>query len=136
MLDVALGFAVIDAFEPFVFGRFGLTEETKTNSGAPLVFGAGARIYTMSEERFKIFFSPWIGVDLTTGPASSGKDFAPYGSTAADYKTDVLLHIDAGPQLELSRTVGLFAAGGLTFGMLRYLTTTAELALGVQLRVP
>ena len=131
-----VGVLVVDFFEPFVFGRFGLSNESKTNSGAPVVLGAGARLYTMSEDRFKIFFSPWAAVDLTSGPASNGADFAPYRSTAADYKTDFLLHIDAGPQFEFSRYIGVYASGGLTFGMLRYLSTNAELALGVELRAP
>lgn len=135
-LGVAVGYALADFFEPFVFGRFGLSDEAKTNSGAPLVLGAGARLYTMSEDRFKIFFSPWAAVDLTSGPAGNGPDFAPYGSKADDYKTDLLLHIDAGPQFEISRNVGIYASGGLTFGMLRYLSTNAELALGVELRAP
>ena len=49
--------------------RFGLSDEaSQTNAGKMLQVGAGARLYTMSDSRFKIFFSPWLGVDLTPGP--------------------------------------------------------------------
>ena len=35
--------------------------------------GVGARLYTMSDSRFKIFFSPWLGLDSTSGPLEADR---------------------------------------------------------------
>jgi hypothetical protein len=136
-LGLAVGFAPVDFFEPFAFVRFGLSDETQTNSGKAVLAGAGLRLYTMSDSRFKIFFSPWLGLDFTDGP----KDLqypgdAQLGVTPESYRTDLLVHLDVGPHYDFSRGFGIYANGGLTFGMLRSLGANAELALGVQLRGP
>jgi hypothetical protein len=136
-LGLAVGFSPVDFFEPFAFVRFGLSDETQTNSGKAVLAGAGLRLYTMSDSRFKIFFSPWLGLDFTGGP----KDLqypgdAQLGVTADSYRTDLLVHLDVGPHYDFSRGFGIYANGGLTFGMLRSLGANAELALGVQLRGP
>jgi hypothetical protein len=108
--------------------------------------GAGARLYTMSDSRFKIFFAPFIGLDLTGGPVEAANGSAPPGSLALQevqagvqpgaYRTDLLAHLDIGPQYDFSRYVGAYLSGGLTFQMLRYLGATAEVTIGLQLRAP
>jgi hypothetical protein len=145
-LGVAIGFSAVDFFEPFVFARFGLANEVdRTNEGKLLQIGAGARIYTMSDSPLKIFFSPFLGVDLTGGPleaigtgprGSAGRDDFAAGVTAASHRTELLAHLDVGPQYDFSRMFGAYLSGGLTFQMLRYLGATAELTVGLQMRAP
>jgi hypothetical protein len=145
-LGIALGFAILDFFEPYAFARFGLSDESsQTNHGKLLQVGAGARIYTMSDSRFKIFFSPWLGLDLTEGPkfpiaagphGDPGADDKAAGVVDAAYRTDLLVHLDIGPQYDFSKGFGVYFSGGLTFQMLSYLGATADLAIGVQLRAP
>jgi hypothetical protein len=149
-IGVALGFAMIDSFEPFVFARFGLSDEADhSNQGKFVQVGVGARLYTMSDSRFKIFFAPFLGLDLTNGPvfpierAAPGSpgnpgtdDFATGKVTNDSYRTDLLAHLDIGPQYDISRAFGVYLSGGLTFQMLRYLGASADLTLGVQMRAP
>jgi hypothetical protein len=146
-IGVALGFSMVDFFEPFVVARFGLADEADhTNQGKFVQVGVGARLYTMSDSRFKIFFSPFIGLDMTGGPVvpigpgphgSPGADDAATGKVTNDsFRTDILAHLDIGPQFDISRAFGVYVSGGLTFQMLRYLGATADLALGVQMRAP
>jgi hypothetical protein len=135
---LAAGFAILDFFEPFAFVRFGLSNEAAhTNSNKSFAAGVGARLFTMSDSRFKIFFEPWIGIDSTSGPVDANDPrFAPYGAQASWYKTDTLVHLGIGPQYDITRGVGIYAYGGLTACMLRYLGANAEVAIGVQLRAP
>jgi hypothetical protein len=143
-LGFAVGYAPFDGFEPFALLRLGLSDQAeRTNLGKLVQAAVGARLYTMADSRFKFFFSPWIGVDLTSGPAdastasgSPGRDDQRAGVSTAAFRTDVLAHLDVGPQFDISKYVGVYVAGGLTFQMLRYLGATADLALGVQLRAP
>jgi hypothetical protein len=136
-LGLAVGFALVDFFEPFAFVRFGLSDEPQTNSAKSVIAGAGFRLYTMSDSRFKIFFSPWLGLDFTDGPKDPNHlGDAQLGITAESYRTDILVHLDVGPHYDFSRGFGIYANGGLTFDMLRYLGANAELVLGVQLRGP
>jgi hypothetical protein len=142
-IGMALGFSVVDSFEPFVFGRFGLSDEiARTNQGKFVQVGVGARLYTMSDSRFKIFFSPSLGLDLTNGPAvpigsgQAGADDVYAKVTTDSFRTDILAHLDIGPQYDISRMIGVYLSGGITFQMLRYLGATADLALGVQVRAP
>jgi len=150
-MGVAVGFAMVDFFEPFVFARFGLSDEVgRTNQGKFVQVGVGARLYTMSDSRFKIFFAPFVGLDLTNGPvvpiapvppgtpSNPGSDDAALAPniTNDSYRTDLLAHLDIGPQYDFSRGFGVYLSGGLTFQMLRYLGATADLTLGVQMRAP
>jgi len=146
-LGLALGYSAIDSFEPFVVARFGLANQAdQTNQGKLLQVGVGARLYTMSDSRFKIFFAPFIGLDLTSGPVvpiapgppgNPGADDAKTLKVTNDsFRTDLLAHLDIGPQFDLSRAFGVYLSGGLTFQMLRYLGASADLTLGVQMRAP
>jgi hypothetical protein len=147
-IGVAIGFSMVDFFEPFLFGRFGLTDEADhTNQGKFVQVGVGARLYTMSDSRFKIFFAPFVGLDLTSGPVfpigvgprgnPGADDAATVGKVTNDsYRTDLLAHLDIGPQYDISRAFGIYLSGGITFQMLRYLGASADLTLGLQMRAP
>ena len=50
------------------FGSGSPTKPRETNQGKLLQMGFGARLYTMANSRFKVFFSPWLGIDATSGP--------------------------------------------------------------------
>jgi hypothetical protein len=140
------GFALVDFFEPFAFVRLGLANEAaETNQGKLLQMGIGARLYTMPKDHFKVFFSPWIGLDTTSGPheaigsgspGTPGYDDAAAGVQTGSYKTDVLAHFDLGPQYDFSRGFGVYLAGGLTVQMVRYFGMTADLGIGIQARAP
>ena len=130
-LDFALGGALIDSFEPFLWARIGLGGEEKTNTEPLLVLGLGTRIYTMSDSAFKVFVEPAIGVEL------EGKDDGSDTSRPSNYyRTDLLFHLAAGPHFDVHKNFGFYADAGLTMGILRYLHSTLELTAGIQGRIP
>lgn len=132
-LDVALSFAPLDFVEPYAWARFGLAGEASTNTQALLALGLGARVYTMSESKFKIFVEPAIGMELEKGAGNA--DWRHDGATP-EYKKDFLFHLGVGPQYDFARAFGLYLNAGLTTGVLRYIHTELEVSLGAQLRVP
>ena len=133
-LDFALSGALIDSFEPFLWARLGLGAEENTNTSPLLILGLGTRIYTMSDSAFKIFVEPALGVEFE----GKGDSKAPRRSAIEDkyYKTDLVLHLAAGPHFDLHKNFGLYADAGLTLGVLRYLHSTLELSAGIQGRLP
>jgi hypothetical protein len=133
-MDVALGFAIVDFAEPYVWARFGLGGEASTNTESVMAFGAGARIYTMSDSKFKIFVEPAVGVEVEGG--AGNKQWAFDNGTIPDYKTDFLFHLAVGPQYDFARAFGIYMNAGMTTGVLRYIHTELELSLGAQVRVP
>jgi hypothetical protein len=133
-LDVALSFAVLDFAEPYVWARFGLGGEASTNTESVMAFGAGARIYTMSDSKFKIFVEPAVGMEVEGG--AGNKQWAFDNGTTPDYKSDFLFHLAVGPQYDFARAFGAYVNAGMTTGVLRYIHTELELSLGVQVRVP
>jgi hypothetical protein len=145
-VGMAVGFAVVDFFEPFAFVRLGLANEAaETNQGRLLQAGFGARFYAMADSPFKMFFSPWLGVDATTGPletigagapGSPGYDDALAKVKPGSYKTDLLAHFSLGPQYDFSRGFGVYLSGGLTVQMVRYFGAAADLSIGFQARAP
>ena len=126
-LDLAIGFAPINAVEPFAWARFGLGAETTTHTSPLVVFGAGARIYTARDAAFKFFLQPAVGWELEAGTGSRPFD-------GKEYKKDFLLQLLAGPQYDFSNNVGAFAAVGVTAGMLRAVQTWLEVDIGLQAR--
>lgn len=130
-LDLAASFAPLDFIEPYVFLRLGLKGERETNTLPLQVFGAGARIYTMSDSAFKIFIEPALAWEFENG---GRLPFAP--NYDPKYKNDLLIHLAAGPQLDFARYAGVFLDAGLTTGILRSIHTELELQLGVQARFP
>lgn|GEM_PF-826524 len=133
-VDVALSFAIVDFAEPYVWARFGLAGEASTNTKAITAFGAGARIYTMSDSKFKIFVEPAVGVEVEGGADNAQWRFD--NGQTPDYKTDFLFHLGVGPQYDFARAFGVYVNAGMTTGVLRYIHTELELSLGAQVRVP
>jgi hypothetical protein len=129
--EVALSFAPLDAVEPFVFGRFGLSREKQTDTDAIVVVGLGLRVYTMSDSAFKIFIEPAIASELEGG----GSDPV-WQRNKPDYKKDVLFHLAAGPQYDFAKYVGLYLDAGITTGVLRSIHSNLELHGGLQFRAP
>ncbi|HVR20196.1 MAG TPA: hypothetical protein VMS65_10885, partial [Polyangiaceae bacterium] len=86
-----------------------------------VMIGAGVRVYTMSDSKFKIFIEPSAGHELEDGQS-------------ADYKTDFVLHLAAGPTFDFARYFGAYLTGGITATILRGLATSLEAELGVQAR--
>jgi hypothetical protein len=133
-LDLALSGALIDSFEPFLWARLGLKGEEDSNTSPQLLLGVGARIYTMSDSKLKIFVEPAIALGLD----GKGDSKDPFRAAVEDkyYRTDLQFHLAAGPQFDLSKNFGLYLDAGLTLGILRYLHSTLELTAGIQGRVP
>jgi hypothetical protein len=132
-IDLALSFAPLDFAEPYVWARFGLKGEAETNTDSLMAFGAGARIYTMSDSKFKIFVEPAVGVEVEGG---AGNELWEQGGVAPDYKTDFLFHLGVGPQYDFARAFGIYLHAGITTGVLRYIHTQLEISGGAQVRVP
>jgi hypothetical protein len=130
-LDLALSFAPLDFVEPYVFMRLGLKREAETDTLPLKVLGVGARIYTMSDSRFKIFIEPALAWELEGGAGT-----ASFQLNRPQYKKDMIIHLAAGPELDLARYAGVFLDAGLTTGILRAIHTELELQLGVQARFP
>jgi hypothetical protein len=133
-LDLALSFGVVDFAEPYAWARFGLGGEASTNTEAVMAFGVGARIYTMSDSKFKIFVEPAIGMEVEGG--AGNKQWAFDNGATPEYKKDFLFHLGVGPQYDFARAFGLYLNAGLTTGVLRYIHTELEVSLGAQVRVP
>src|SRR4051812_35165650 len=74
-LDLALSFGVFDFAEPYFWARLGLAGEASTNTKALTALGVGARIYTMSDSKFKIFVEPAIGMEIESGAGNSAWNF-------------------------------------------------------------
>jgi hypothetical protein len=132
-IDLGLSFAPIDGIEPFLWGRFGLSGESETNTESLILIGAGARIYTMSDSKFKIFIEPAVGMELEDG---AGNPEWRAGGANPEYKKDLVFHLAAGPQLDIAKAFGIYLNAGITTGILRYIHSSLELQGGVQLRVP
>jgi hypothetical protein len=145
-VGLAVGFSLVDFFEPFAFTRLGLANEAaRTNQGRLMQVGFGARLYTMANSRFKIAFTPWLGIDTTAGPlepigsgtpGTPGYDDALAKVKPGSYKTDILAHFGIAPQYDFTRGFGVYVSGGLTFQMVRYLGASADVAIGIQARAP
>jgi len=118
-LSTALSYGIADWLEPFAWARFGLAPEDQTATEPVVMFGAGVRVYTMSDSAFKIFIEPAIGLEIEDGKYS-------------EYDTDVAIHLAAGPSFDFARYFGAYATGGLTTTIIRSLATSLELELGVQ----
>lgn len=133
-IDVGVSFAPLDGIEPFVWARFGLAAEEKTNTNPITFIGAGVRLYTMSDSAFKIFIEPALGAELEGGgdnPAFVNQTGQPF-----DYKKDVVFHIAAGPHFDFARYVGAYASAGISLGILRAIHSSLELQAGIQTRFP
>jgi hypothetical protein len=133
--EIALSFGVVDFAEPYAWLRFGLGGEAETNTESLMAFGVGARIYTMSDSKFKIFVEPAVGMEVEGGAGNAAWTFRDTG-VAPEYKKDFLFHLAVGPQYDFARAFGVYLNAGLTTGVLRYIHTQLEITGGVQVRVP
>jgi hypothetical protein len=130
-LDLALGYAPANFVEPYLWFRLGLSGEEQTRTAAVKILGAGLRIYTMSDAAVKIYVEPAIGFELEGGEADGF-----WLLNEPEYQQDLVFHIAAGPQFDLSHNLGLFLDGGVTTGVLRAIHSSLELKAGLQLRLP
>jgi hypothetical protein len=126
-LQVGLSYGLVDFLEPFAWGRFGLADEPETDTEPVLMFGAGVRIYTMSDAPFKIFFEPAIGLEF-----EGGRGTQEWQANNPEYPNDFVLHLAAGPTLDFSRNVGAYLTGGVTMSIIRALASSLEAELGIQ----
>jgi len=130
-LDFGLSYGLVDFAEPYLWVRLGLSGEEQTKTKSVAIVGAGIRLYTMSDSAFKIYVEPAIGLELEDGEPSGL-----WLLNAPKYKQDVVFHVAAGPQFDLSPNFGLFLDGGVTVGVLRAIHSSLEFKAGLQLRLP
>jgi hypothetical protein len=130
-LEVALSFALLDGIEPYVFGRFGFSRESDTDTKALQLYGVGLRIYTMSDSHLKIYIEPAIALEVEGGAGNPA-----FAVTNPSYKNDFVFHAAAGPQYDFNKYFGAFLNAGLDVGVLRSINATLLANLGVQARFP
>jgi opacity protein-like surface antigen len=130
-VELALSFALFDGFEPYIFARFGFAMEKETDTEALQLYGVGARIYTNSDSRLKIYIEPAIAL-----AAEGGAGSVTYALNNPEYKTDLVFHAAAGPQYDFSKLVGIYLDGGLDVGVLRAISANIHLNIGAQVRLP
>ena len=137
-IDAALSIGLTDSLEPYLWGRFGLADTDQTNTTAIKLVGAGLRVYTMPESRFKIFFEPAVGVDFSgQGDQRNFIDFEIANKpNKMNYETDLVIRLGFGPQFEIWRFLGLYAEAGATMGVLRSFQMTLDFGGGIQIRTP
>jgi opacity protein-like surface antigen len=129
--ELALSFALLDSVEPYLFARFGFSGESKTDTKPLQLVGLGARIYTMSDSRLKIFIEPALAYETEAGYGSPG--WKPNTYTPA-YKKDLIFHVGVGPQYDFAKAFGVFVNGAIDVGVLRAISANLLLNIGVQLR--
>lgn len=129
--EIALSFGVFDSVEPYIFGRFGFSGESKTNTKPLQLIGLGARLYTMSDSRLKIFIEPALAYETEGGYGST--DWTPVTYTPA-YKKDLIFHVGVGPQYDFAKAFGIFLNGAVDVGVLRAISANLVVNIGAQLR--
>ena len=130
-LDLALGYAPVNFFEPYLWFRLGLSGEEQTRTAAVKILGAGVRLYTRSDAAVKIYVEPAIGLEFEDGEADGL-----WLLNDPEYEQDLVFHLAAGPQFDLAHNFGLFIDGGVTMGVLRAIHSSLELKAGLELRLP
>ena len=129
-VDLGLSFGVLDFVEPFAWARFGLGADTKSDTNPLILVGAGVRLYTMSDAAFKIFIEPAVALELEGGRGS-----AAWQTNTPKYPKDFVLHLAAGPQIDVHKNFGLYVTGGLSMGVVRALASSFDLNIGLQGRL-
>ncbi|HEX7670419.1 MAG TPA: hypothetical protein VF395_12575 [Polyangiaceae bacterium] len=129
--ELALSFGVLDSVEPYIFARFGFSGESKTDTKPLQLIGLGARLYTMSDSRLKIFIEPALAYETEGGYGS--RDWTPATYTPA-YKKDLIFHVGVGPQYDFAKAFGIFINGAVDVGVLRAISANLVLNVGAQLR--
>jgi hypothetical protein len=126
-LDLALSYALSGTVEPFFWARFGLAAETKTSTQASTLIGAGLRLYTQNDSRFKVYLQPAIAAEL------SGATVVLQGR---NWETDFVMQVHLGGQYDFSRYVGAYVSLGPSVAIVRALSLGVEGSIGVQARYP
>lgn len=126
-LDLALSYALSGTVEPFFWMRFGLGPETKTSTQASTLIGAGLRLYTQNDSRFKIYLQPAVAAEL------SGATVVLQGR---NWETDFVMQVHLGGQYDFSRYVGAYLSLGPSVAIVRALSLGVEGSIGVQARYP
>ncbi|HVU03137.1 MAG TPA: hypothetical protein VHE30_15360 [Polyangiaceae bacterium] len=137
--EVALSFAPFDSVEPYVFARFGLSGESKTNTNALQLYGIGARVYTMADSRLKVFVEPAVAWEVEGGsgnPQWNPSKLDPKYTLKPEYKKDLIVHVGIGPQYDFAKAFGLFMNAGVDVGVLRAISANLHVNIGAQLRFP
>jgi hypothetical protein len=143
--EVALSFAPLDGIEPYLFMRLGLSGESRTNTKPLQLFGIGARVYTMSDSRLKIFLEPALAWEVEGG--AGNPDWAPPPALAMgtgsnpqnltpQYKKDLVFHVGVGPQYDFAKAFGIYLNGGVDVGVLRAISANLHVNVGAQVRFP
>jgi opacity protein-like surface antigen len=127
-LDLAASFALLDGLEPYLWFRLGLTDHAESFTAASRWFGAGVRIYTMSDSQLKLFFEPALAVEF--------EGALPNAPATANYATDFVGHLHFGLQYDIVPYVGLYASVGPNVNFVRAIGTELEGAFGLQVRGP
>jgi opacity protein-like surface antigen len=130
-VDLGLSFGVVDFFEPFAWARFGLGADTHSDTNPLIMIGAGARLYTMSDAAFKIFIEPAVALEF-----EDGRGTAAWQTNSPVYKTDLVFHLAAGPQIDFHPNFGAYVTGGVSMGVVRALASSLDLNIGIQGRYP
>jgi hypothetical protein len=130
-VDFGLSFGVADFVEPFAWARFGLADDTHSDTNPLILIGAGVRLYTMSDAAFKIFVEPAVALEL-----ESGLGTAAWQTNDPVYKKDFVFHLAAGPQFDFHPNFGAYVTGGVSMGVVRALASSLDLNIGIQGRLP
>lgn len=130
--EIALSYAATDSVEPYLFGRFGFSGQSQTNTDPLVVLGLGVRLYVLNDSPFKLYVEPGLGWELEGGAGDPRWDLG----VSPEYKQDMLIHLGIGPQYDITKNVGIYLNGAVDVGMFRALSGTMLANLGVQVRFP
>jgi hypothetical protein len=126
-IDLALSYAVLDALELFVWARLGLGQEAVTHTAASRIFGAGLRIYTMPDQRFKLFLEPAVAFEVEGSTDAT---------TNRNYDVDLLAHLHIGGQFDFAKAIGAYVSVGPEAAFVRGISVAMGGTIGVQARFP
>jgi hypothetical protein len=128
-LELAGSFTPLDGVEPYAWLRLGLGEEKESGTASALLFGVGARLYTMSTSQLKLFF------DVAAGMEVEGA-IDPANEATLNYGSQVFGRLGFGPQFDFNRYFGGFLVVGPGFALPRAITMQLEALVGLQGRLP
>ncbi len=126
-LDIAASYALSGTIEPFVWFRLGLGDVTETSTEAATIVGAGLRLYTRNDARFKIFLQPAIAGQFE-GPTVA--------IPGRNWETDVVAQVHIGGQYDFMRNVGAYLSLGPSVAFVRAMSLGIEGSIGAQARFP
>jgi opacity protein-like surface antigen len=129
--DFGLSYGVLDFIEPFIWGRFGFSADTHSDTNPLVLAGAGVRLYTMSDAAFKIFVEPAVAVEFEKSQGTPA-----WQTNTPKYGTDFVFHLAAGPQIDFHHNFGVYATAGVSISVVRALASSLDLNIGVQARYP